>query len=319
MSSTLLRLSAPPTRLSRQRERRTHFRKVAGDTLWVVPRKSGREPSRVSSPRWESPTLITSVSAGLVALVLVVIVVVNQLGAGNGEISSSLPDSVASVVLHPNASVIKAVGSGSQSGDLTRLDSSTTLTGSDGKPLIVYVGGEYCPFCAAERWTMLYWLSQFGTFKGLTETQSSSTDTDPNTATVSFDKSTYTSSIIDFSATEAYDRNGKPLEPLTAQVSSIFNRYDRPPDTAETGAFPFVDIAGRYVLFQTSYSPDLLRNLTWDQIATKMKDPSDPVCKAIVGNAEILTAATCIALGYVPASVSSPSTIQAIEPALETS
>jgi Domain of unknown function (DUF929) len=258
------------------------------------------------------------VSAGLVALVLVVIVVINQLGPGNAEVSSALPEGVASVVLHPNATVIKAVGSGLQPGNLTRLDSSTTVTTSDGKPLVIYVGGEFCPFCAAERWTMIYWLSQFGTFKGLTETQSSSTDSYPNTATFSFYKSTYTSSLVAFSATEAYDRSQNPLQPLTAQVASIFNRYDAPPYTALVGAFPFIDIAGRYVLFSTSFTPDLLKNLTWDQIAMKMKDPSDPVCKAIIGNAEILTAATCIALGYVPPSVPSPSTIQAIEPALRT-
>lgn len=283
-----------------------------------MPRPSGRKRSSRHRPRWQSPTLITSLSAGVVALVLVVIVVINQLGAGNGEVSAALPETVASVVLHPSAAVIKAVGSGSQSGQLTRLAGSTVLKGSSGKPLVVYVGGEYCPFCAAERWTMVYWLSQFGTFKGLTEARSSSTDSFANTSTFTFYKSTYSSSTIDFSATEAYDRNGNPLQPLTPQVSSIFNAYDRQPYTVENGGFPFLDIAGQYVLFNTSYTPALLQNLTWDQIAAKMKDPNDPVCKAIIGNAEILTAATCISLGYVPASVQSPSTIQAIEPVLRT-
>jgi uncharacterized protein DUF929 len=276
-----------------------------------VPRK--RKPR----PRWQSSTVITSVSAGVVALVLVVIVLVNQLGAGDTEISSALPESVASVLLHPNAAVVKAVGSGSQPGELSRLEGTTVLRDSAGKPLITYVGGEYCPFCAAERWTMIYWLSQFGTFKGLTETQSSSTDVDANTDTFSFYKSTYTSSVIDFSATEAYDRNQNPLQPLIPQVSKIFSTYDTPPYTQLAGQFPFLDIAGRYVLYNTSFSPDLLKNLTWDQICADLKDPTNPVCIAIVGNANILTAATCLALGNVPSSVCASPTIKAIEPGLQ--
>jgi Domain of unknown function (DUF929) len=252
-----------------------------------------------------------------VALALVVIVVINQLGAGNSEVTASLPASVASVVLHPNAAVLSAVGSGKQSGDLTRLDGTAVMKDSNGKPLITYVGAEYCPYCAAERWTMVYWLSQFGTFKGLKEIQSSASDVDPNTATFSFSKSTYASLYIDFSATEAYDRNQNPLQSLTPQVSSIFTKYDSPPYTALAGGFPFLDVAGRFVLSSTSFSPDLLKNLTWDQICARMKDPTDPVCVAIVGNANILTAATCIALGDVPASVCGSPTIRAIEPALQ--
>jgi hypothetical protein len=261
--------------------------------------------------------LITSVSAGVVALALVVIVIVTQLGAGNSETTAALPESVASVVLHPNDTVIKAVGSGKQPGELSRVAGATVLRDSAGKLQVVYVGGEYCPFCAAERWTMVYWLSQFGTFKGLSEIQSSATDVDANTDTLSFYKSTYTSSVIDFSATEAYDRDQQPLQQLSPQVSAIFSKYDTPPYTEIAGQFPFLDIANRYVLLNTSFDPALLQNLTWDQIAAKMKDPNDPVCKAIVGNANILTAATCLALGYVPASVHAASTINAIEPGLQ--
>src|SRR3984957_15983415 len=175
-------------------------------------------------PRWQSPTLITSVSAGVVALALVVIVIVTQLGAGNSETTAALPESVASVVLHPNDTVIKAVGSGNQPGELTRVAGAAVLRDSAGKLQVVYVGGEYCPFCAAERWTMVYWLSQFGTFKGLSEIQSSATDVDANTDTFSFYKSTYTSSVIDFSATEAYDRDQQRLQQLSPQVSAIFSK-----------------------------------------------------------------------------------------------
>jgi hypothetical protein len=284
-----------------------------------------RSVSLSHRPPWQSPTVVTSVSVGIVAVVLIIIVVINQFGGtGNANKNNPLSATVTSAVLHPSSSVIESVGSGKQSGELARLPGDKVLTGPGAKPLIVYVGAEYCPFCAAERWVITYWLSQFGTFKGLTEIQSSSTDVYPDTDTFTFYKSSYTSPYVDFSTTELYDRSQNTLQTPTTQVANLFTTYDQPPYTAEAQGYPFIDIAGLYALYNTSYSPQLLRTstatsaaaLTWDQIATKLKDPTDPVTIAIVGNANILTAATCIATGDMPASVCSTPTIQAIEPAV---
>jgi hypothetical protein len=266
---------------------------------------------------WQSPTIVTSVSVGIVAVVLIIIVVINQVGGtGNASTSTPLSATVANAILHPDTSVISTVGSGKQSGELTRLPGDTVLE-SKGKPMIVYVGAEYCPFCAAERWVIAYWLSRFGTFKGLKEIQSSSTDVYPDTHTFTFYKSSYSSPYVDFSGTELYDRNQAALQTPTSQVASLYTTWDQPPYTAEAEGYPFIDIAGLYALYNTSYSPQLLANLTWNQIAAKLSDPTDPVTQAIVGNANILTAATCIATQDSPASVCSTPTIQAIEPALK--
>lgn len=268
-------------------------------------------------PPWQSPTVITSVSVGIVAVVLIIFVVINQVGGPSVGTSVPISSSVASAVLHPNPSVISTVGSGGQPGEMVKLPGDTVLKDSNGKPMFVYVGAEYCPFCAAERWSMIYALSQFGTFKGLTQIQSSSTDVYPDTSSFTFHKSTYTSPYIDFVPNEVLDRSQNPLETPSSQVKAIFTKYSTPPYTSTTGGFPFLDIAGLYTLYNTSYSPQLLANLTWEQIATKLKNPADPVTQAIVGNANILTAAMCIALNDVPASVCSSSTIQAIEPSLK--
>jgi hypothetical protein len=268
-------------------------------------------------PPWQSPTVVTSVSVGIVAIVLIVIVVINQAAGGNVTTSKPLSAAVASAVEHPSASVIQTVGSGRQAGQMVRLPGTTILKDAGGKPMIVYVGAEYCPFCAAERWSMVYWLSQFGTFKNLSEIKSSSTDVFPNTSTLTFYKSSYTSSSIDFSFAETQDVNSQPLMTPTKLAASLFVKYDTPPYTTQAQGFPFIDIGGLYVLYSTSYSPSLLANLTWDQIAAKLKNPSDPVTQAIVGNANIMTAATCIATQDIPASVCSSSTIQAIEPSLK--
>jgi hypothetical protein len=309
----------------------TPQRKPSGKTPPPGPRPSGkpltkkqrRNQAAVRSvalsrrPPWQSPTIITSVSVGIVAVVLVVIVLINQIGGANVGTTTPISATVANILLKPSATVVSSVGSGSQPGEMVKLPGDTVLKDASGKPMIVYVGAEYCPFCAAERWSIIYWLSQFGTFKDLTQIESSSTDVYPNTNTFTFYKSSYSSSAVDFVPTEVLDRNQNPLQTPTSQVNAIFTKYDTPPYTAEAGGFPFIDIGGLYTLYSTSYTPQLLANLTWQQIATKLKDPTDPVTQAIVGNANIMTAATCIATGDLPASVCSTSTIQAIEPSLK--
>src|SRR5207237_546429 len=72
------------------------------------------------------------------------------------------------------------------------------LTGPNGKPEVFFYGAEWCPLCAAERWSIITALSRFGTFHNLKEIASSSTDSYPNTSTFTFYQSSYTSSYIDF-------------------------------------------------------------------------------------------------------------------------
>ena len=277
-----------------------------------------RSVSLSRRPTWQSPTFLTSASVGVVVIVLIIIVLVNQVGGtGNANAAIPLSATVASAVLHPNASVIQSVGSGSQPGEMVRLPGNTVLRDSSGKPMVVYVGAEYCPFCAAERWSMVYWLSQFGTFKGLSEIKSSSTDVYPNTNSFTFYKTSYTSSVVDFAGFEILDRSQNKLMTASTLAQNLFTKYDTPPYTTQAAGFPFIDIGGLYVLYSTSFTPNILKNLSWDQIASKLSNPNDPVTMAIVGNANIMTAATCIATGDVPASVCSSSTIKAIEPALK--
>ena len=105
--------------------------------------------------------------------------------------------------------------------------------------------------------------------------------------------SSYTSQWVDFSSTELYDRNDNPLQTPDSQVEQIYTTYDQPPYTASNG-FPFLYIAGRFVLFQTSYDPSILQGLSWKQIAADLGDPTSNVAQAIVGNANYLTAAICL-------------------------
>ncbi len=314
-----------PELVAQSTQRKPAGRSPAPNTGKPLTKKQRRSQAAARSvsvnarPPWQSPTVITSVSVGIVALVLIVIVVINQVGGGgNPTASTPVPKAILTAVEQPSSAVVDTVGTGGQSGSLVKLPASALLNDSSGKPMVVYVGAEYCPFCAAERWVMVMWLSRFGTFHNLSESQSSSTDVYPNTDTFTFYKSSYTSSVIDFSPVEVQDRNQKTLQTPTTLQQNTFAKWDQTPYTTEAGGFPFVDIGGLYNLYATSYSPGDLANLSWSQIAAKLSNPNDPVTKDIVGNANILTAATCIATVDQPASACSSSTIQTIEATLRT-
>jgi hypothetical protein len=269
-------------------------------------------------PPWQSPTVVTISSVAVVAIVLIIIVVINQVGGGNTTTLTPVPAALAAQVENPSASVVSTIGTGGQPGEMIRLPASGVLPEINGKTQVVFMGAEFCPYCAAERWVMVMWLSRFGTFTNLHEIQSSSTDIYPNTDTFTFYKSNYTSQYIDFNSNEVEDRDSQPLQSMSAATTKIVDNWDKPPYTSEAGQFPFIDIGGVFTLLTTSYIPSDLTGLTWNQIGNDLSNPTSTVAKDIIGNANILTAATCIATGDTPSSVCSSSTIQTIEATLKT-
>ena len=185
---------------------------------------------------------------------------------------------------------------------------STPLT-SGGKPEVLYLGGEYCPFCATQRWAMVNALSRFGTFKGLTATHSSGTDVDPNTPTFTFYKSTFTSSYINFTPVEEYGATSTTtLQTPTAAEAQLGTTFD------PGSAIPFMDIGGKYAQVGNlaPLAPTMLAGKTWAQIAAAMSDPTSSLGKAEIGNANYMTAAICQLTKNLPASACT-STIQGLE------
>ncbi len=255
----------------------------------------------------------------VVALIAVFAIITFNSGGAAYAVSTptTVPTSVLNAVTDPSASLFSTVDKGGQTGQLIRLGGSGTIQGSDGLPEVVYVGAEYCPYCAAERWSLIMALSRLGSFSNLKEMSSDSTDVDPNTSTFTFVDSSYQSQYVDFSATELEDRNDNPLQTPSAQVESVYTTYDQPPYTVQATGVPFLDIAGRFVLYAPSYDPGLLQGLTWTQIASDLGKPSSSVTRAIVGNANWITAAVCLADGNQPSSVCTSATIQGIETALD--
>jgi hypothetical protein len=156
-------------------------------------------------------------------------------------------------------------------------------------------------------------LSRFGTFSGLTTTHSSSTDSDPNTPTFTFYKSTYTSNYITFTPVEEYgSTSSTPLQTPTAAQAALAQAYD--PGTGSGGAIPFIDIGNKYAQVGNlaPLSPTMLVGKSWSQVAAAMNDPSSSLGQAEIGNANYMTAAICKLTGNKPATACTP-TIQKLE------
>jgi thiol-disulfide isomerase/thioredoxin len=222
--------------------------------------------------------------------------------------ATSQPASVMKDITSVPDATLTAIGAGSSYPHaIQTIKGNPPLLTQDGKPHIVYVGGEYCPYCAAERWAMVNALSRFGTFHGLGFIHSSAKDVYPSTPTLTFHKSSYTSKYVVFSPTEARNAtNTANLEPLTKLDTDLMKIYDAPPyvpSASYDGSFPFMDFANRYVIDGASYNPAVLKGLTWAQVAAALKDPSSPVAKAADGTANLMTAAICKVTGGKPGSV----------------
>ncbi len=175
-----------------------------------------------------------------------------------------------------------------------------------GKPQVLYLGGEYCPYCAAERWALTAALSRFGTFTGLRFIHSSATDAYPDTPTLSFSHARYASRYLSFTPVEWY--SGKPdpatvtgyavLQQPTAGQAALFRRY-------ADGSFPFADLGNQYLIRGAQYLPSALAGMSWAQVAAAMHDPASPVAKDIDGAANRITAALCRLTHGQPAAVCS--------------
>ena len=129
------------------------------------------------------------------------------------------------------AATFNTVGAGTAT-RLKAISGEPELT-LDGKPEVLYMGGEYCPYCAAERWAVAAALDRFGVLSGTKFIHSSPTDVYPSTPTMSFYKSSYASKYVAFVPVEWYSEKPDSATPTgyaylqrpTAQQAALFNRY----------------------------------------------------------------------------------------------
>jgi Domain of unknown function (DUF929) len=227
-------------------------------------------------------------------------------GGANGDIvgRKAAPAALVTKVTTVPTSVFTKVGVGTSQPLPQPINGKSIAV--NGKPGVLYIGAEYCPFCATERWAMVNALSRFGTFTGLNITNSSTTDTDPATRTLSFYKSKYTSNYIVFTSVEEADNTQGKLETPTAAQQAILT-------STGTTSIPFIYFNGEYLISGATYDVAVLQGKSWDQIATAMSDPTSAVAKGAIGAANAMTATICITTKNQPSTTCALPVIQDLE------
>ena len=241
--------------------------------------------------------LLVPIAAVTAVLAIVVALVTVKLTAGPTYLVASEAPASAAVVRQVStvpAAVLASVDPGQAVTSLEPVKTSGPPLTIGGKPAIVFVSEESCPFCAAERWSVAVALSHFGTLSHLGTTSSSATDVYPNTATLSFRTARYQSAELTLRTTELADNAGRPLQPQTALDTRLIDAFDVPPyvnSADQSGAVPFLDIANKYVLAGAQYDPQVLAGLSAAQIASQLTNPSSQVAQAIDGSAQVIITA----------------------------
>ncbi len=235
------------------------------------------------------------IASVIAVLVIIGALVTVKLTSAPPAASESLasPGIVRQVTTVP-AAVLTRVRPGQAAAPLQTVQTPGPPLTIGGKPAIVFVSEECCPFCAAERWPLAVALSHFGTWSQLGCTRSSATDIYPSTATLSFRTARYTSAELTLRTTELADNAGQPLQAQTPLDTRLIDTYDVPPSVNsadQSGAVPFLDIANRYILVGAQYDPQVLAGLSAAQIASQLNNPASPVAKAIDGSASVIITA----------------------------
>lgn len=327
-------------------------------------RNARRQPQRGRSTA-ANAGIFGGVFVLLAVIVIILVSVVGGAGAGKGHdpYVKAHPDAaITNAVTHVPTSELAAAGNGPSTGadaisnvgkkgsgaNIVAINSSLT---SDGKPEVVYLGSEFCPYCAATRWPLTIALSRFGTFSGLEVTASSPLDAYESTNTLTYLHATYKSNYLTFNHTEelsnecptkdvianssysssqpSYDEpkyvcNGEayiPLQQPSAQVNNLVNTYDTVTyfgTLDDQGAgIPFIDFGGKYVESGAIYTPLVLYGSTWAQIVNSFKAPTQGIGQQVLASANRYTAILCNVTHDKPGSVCDASYMKSAEKALK--
>jgi hypothetical protein len=189
-----------------------------------------------------------------------------------------------------NETLANKIGIGTSAANLPQMVYGTPIS-YGGKPEIVYVSSDFCPYCAITRWGFIIALMRFGNFTSLHYMTSSATDIYANSATFTFYNASYSSALLSLVAAEASTNNGDPLMTLNSIENATYNKYDV--YTEYKGSIPFIDFANESVQIGASVTPQVIKGMDWGEVISMMRNASSPVAQAIIGNANVFTAYIC--------------------------
>jgi hypothetical protein len=184
---------------------------------------------------------------------------------------------------------------------------------SGGKPEVLYVGTEFCPYCMAESWSLIVALSRFGRFSGLSTSRSPSFEDVPPIDGWTFYGSSYTSRYLAFAPVETHSnvlvkptddpgsaKSYRPLQRLRPDEQAVMSQYDKARQT------PFIDFGGTAIELGSGIEPTVLAGLTWSQIAAELRRPASTAGAALLFEANTLTSELCQLTDDRPAAACIP-------------
>lgn len=270
---------------------------------------------------------VASGGVGLVVIIIAIFLVAKLAGGGastktptvglvSGEFK--LPASIVNQVTGvPVSALVKAAETAAKV-DREKTPKGTTVVPpykiggtpytSGGKPALLYLGAEFCPYCAGERWALVMALGKFGTFHNLVGTSSSSTDVNASTPTFSFRGSTYNSKYLSFVPVETENNTGGALDKATAAEDALQARWDVPPYVSAQNAgngypIPFVYIDGKYLLTGIQYDASHIAGFNIQDAAPYTTAGNNPTSAGAEGAAGMIVADLCTVTHNQPGSV----------------
>jgi Domain of unknown function (DUF929) len=259
------------------------------------PAPKGRELEAV--PRW-LPGAVIVVVVGI-AIAIFVLTRPSPAPPRPSPTGSAAVDLMGGLAGIP-VSELDQVGKGTASSSRFSRVSESPLR-ADGKPELLYIGAEYCPYCAGERWALIVALSRFGTFAGVSPITSS----EGNLPTFTFHGAGYTSDYLVYRPVEAADAKGNALDKPTAAESALEQKY--------ASGIPFVDFGNRVSFDGATYDVSALQGLSWEDVLLQLNQSGSAQAQGILGSANLITAGICQLTGQQPGAVCSDPVIQGLE------
>jgi len=272
----------------------------------------------------------------VVAVLVIIKVSTGSTSTGSSGYQATDPTTLAELTTIP-ASVFNTVGVQSLVAPVTppqALKGQPALLGTSSTgvklPEVFYLGAEYCPFCAAQRWSTIIALSRFGTWSGLGNMASSTNPGEyaPGTPTFTFVKAKYKSKYLTFASVEQYNQIFNtalnfysPLQKPNKAENANFQKYDTSKyikgiTAQQDHSIPYISIGNKFLVSGASFGPLTLANLSRSQIAKGLSDPTSPVTDAIIASANYQTATFCTLTKNQPANVCASSGVKAAKKAM---
>jgi hypothetical protein len=238
-------------------------------------------------------------SVVLVVVIVVALVVIKVAGGGGssgGSASSPaagtpIPASITTKLTSiPLSTLVAAPTSGLITSPQAIKDARLEAAG---KPDLLYIGAEFCPICATERWPMYVALSNFGTFSPQPGRIHSAVR-DGDIATLTYYKTKFSSPFFTFTPVEITTNQPDgnyyvTLQTPTAAQEKLLNANN-------PNAIPWLDFGGKAELTSAQYDPTQLEGVSFDSIASDIGNNSTAVGADVDASAKVLIQTICSTL-----------------------